>query len=369
MGSCFRPTRVDPATGQRLRYRRYRIVWADECGRRCSEMAYKDKAASRAMLERKEREVARRIEGLAVADLAKRATPAAELIASFARELVSRGSEPGGEYVRVSRQTLTAVFKGCGWVTLGDVRRDGLCAYLAQMAAAGKAPGTRGRHLMIAKSLTAWAKDQGWLAEDPLAGLKPPRLGDAGRRKRRRAFSRDELLRLLSAAPERRSRAYRLAALSGFRRVELGRMEKRDFHPVGDRPIWRLRAEAAKNRRLDVVPIVPDALPLALELWQSLPAPTSRLVSSPLLCGSVPDPKTVNRDLAAAGIPKRDGEGRWADFHSLRYTFCRLMSGVCPIQVVKVLMRHASIQLTCDLYGELGIDEAGEAVWALPKVL
>ena len=53
----------------------------------------------------------------------------------------------------------------------------------------------------------------------------------------------------------------------------------------------------------------------------------------------------------------------------MRYTFCRLMEEVQPIQIVKVLMRHATIALTADLYGKLGIDDLEEKVWNLPSVL
>ena len=68
------------------------------------------------------------------------------------------------------------------------------------------------------------------------------------------------------------------------------------------------------------------------------------------------------------GIPTVDGNGRHADFHSLLYTFCRLMGEVLPIQIVKVLMHHATIALTADLYGTLGIDDLGEKGWSLPSL-
>lgn len=369
MGSCFRPSRLDPATGKRVRNPRYRILWTDEAGARCSEMAYTDKQASLAMLDRKEREVARRREGLAVADVSKRAMPADDLIEAFGRELVSRGSEPKGGYVREMKQTLRMIFRGCGWTALGDIRRDELADWLARQAEAGRAPGTRTRYLACTHGLALWAVEQGWLAEDPLEGMKPPRVGEAGKRRRRRAFTREELLKIVEVAGERRGRVYLIAALSGYRRKELRLMEKRDVSPEGDRPKWHLRAECAKNRSCDVVPVVPDILDLVRRVHASLPLPTSRLLSSPLLQPAVPDHRTLTKDLRRAGICKRDGEGRWADFHSLRYTFCRLMSTVCPIQVVKVLMRHGSINLTVSLYGALGIEEVGENVWNLPSVL
>lgn len=369
MGSCFKPTRIDPRTGRRVKYRRYRIVWVDELGRRRTAMAYSDHAASRAMLARKETEAARRREGLPVADQGRLLMPAGEFLDAFARELVSRGSEPGGTYVREATRTLRAVFSGCGWSSLGQVRVDGFRGYLAGLAERGLAPGTRQRHGDVLRNAVRWAVDQGWLAADPLAGLKPVRVGEAGKRRRRRALTRPELLALLAAVPERRANLYRLAALSGLRRKELRLMRKGDLDPVGPKPCWRLRAEAAKNRRLDVVPICPDALAVALPAWELLPLPTSRLLSSPLLWPAVPSHETFTADLARAGIPKVDGEGRRCDFHCLRYTFCRLMAEVLPIQVVKVLMRHSSIKLTADLYLSLGIEDVGERVWRLPSVL
>lgn len=369
MGSCFRPTRIDPKSGKRVRYKRYRIVWIDERGDRQSEMAYSDHAASRAMLERKERECARRREGLPVADHAKLAMPAPDLVEAYMAELVSRGSEPHGEYVRQSRLTLLRVFRLAGWATLGDVRRDGLSGHLAGLAASGLAAGTRRLQGQLVRGLCRWAAEQGWLAADPLDGLKLPRSGQAQRRRLRRAFTRPELLALLASSPPRRSLLYRIAALSGFRRKELTLLERRDAVLDGDRPRWQLRAECAKNRRRDAVPVCPDALAAVRPVWETLPLPTSRAVRSPLLPGGVPKIATFDADLRRAGIPKADAEGRRADFHSLRYTFCRLMAEALPVQVVKVLMRHSSIKLTADLYLSLGIEDVGERVWQLPSVL
>lgn len=369
MGSCFRPTRLDTETGKRVRYKRYRIVWTDECGQRQSEMAYTDHAASKALLERKEREAARRREGLIVTDQQHRLMPAADLIDAYVRELQSRGSEPDGPYLREQRRMLLAAFNHCGWASLGDVRRDGLRAYLASMAESGRAASTRRLHGGAVRALLRFALDQEWLPADPLAGLKLPRGGEAARTRRRRALTLAELQALLATTPSRRSSLYRLAALSGFRRRELRLMQRRDACVTGDRPRWQLRATVAKNRQLNIVPICPDAMATVRPVWDTLPTPTSRLLTSPLLPLAVPSHQTVTADLRRAGIAKVDGEGRYADFHSLRYTFCRLMAEQLPIQVVKVLMRHSSIKLTADLYGALGIEEAGERVWCLPSVL
>ena len=45
------------------------------------------------------------------------------------------------------------------------------------------------------------------------------------------------------------------------------------------------------------------------------------------------------------------------------------MGRVLPIQKVKILMRHKAIRMTADLYMQLGLEDVGEEVWTLPRVL
>jgi integrase len=72
---------------------------------------------------------------------------------------------------------------------------------------------------------------------------------------------------------------------------------------------------------------------------------------------AVPQDETVRADLARAKIPLQDERGRWADFHSFRYTFCTWMAQHYPIQEVQKLMRHSTIKLTADLYNDLGLKD------------
>jgi hypothetical protein len=83
---------------------------------------------------------------------------------------------------------------------------------------------------------------------------------------------------------------------------------------------------------------------------------------------AVPRTHTLHEDLAAAGIARQDDQGKWADFHSVRYFFCRQMGEKLLIQKVKTLMRHSTIKLTADLYGELGMEDVAEDVWTLPPM-
>jgi integrase len=55
----------------------------------------------------------------------------------------------------------------------------------------------------------------------------------------------------------------------------------------------------------------------------------------------------MGHDLAAAGVPYRNADGKYADFHALRHTFITRAwtTGTTP-DVVRALARHSDINLT-----------------------
>jgi len=79
--------------------------------------------------------------------------------------------------------------------------------------------------------------------------------------------------------------------------------------------------------------------------------------------------RTFNLDLAAAGVPKRDAQGRTVDVHCLRHTFATLLArnGVSP-SVAQKLMRHSDIRLTMNTYTHLDLADTAGAVAALPAM-
>ena len=61
--------------------------------------------------------------------------------------------------------------------------------------------------------------------------------------------------------------------------------------------------------------------------------------------------KIFDRDLAAAGIPKRDERGRTVDLHALRHTFgTHLSKNGVPPRTAQAAMRHSSLDLTTNVY-------------------
>ncbi len=135
-------------------------------------------------------------------------------------------------------------------------------------------------------------------------------------------------------------------------------MIRGDADPEGDRPRWHVRPAITKNGRGAELPMLPDCARALLPRWSVL-APTA-----PILI--VPHIQTWHAHLTKAGIPEQDERGRWADFHSLRYTFCTWMSRRHPLEVVQRLMRHSTIKLTADLYNDLSLEDMGKTVWSLP---
>jgi len=142
----------------------------------------------------------------------------------------------------------------------------------------------------------------------------------------------------------------------------LAKLQKQDCTPTGDNPRWHVRAVVTKNGLGANLPLLPNCADALLPIWESLPSPTSRLFRA------IPAMELLHNDLGAAGIARQDERGRWADFHSFRYSFCTWMAKRHPIQTVQRLMRHGTITLTADLDNDLDLTDVAEQLWTLPRL-
>src|SRR5262249_30698152 len=77
----------------------------------------------------------------------------------------------------------------------------------------------------------------------------------------------------------------------------------------------------------------------------------------------------VRHDLAAAGIPYLDEDGRVFDFHAIRGQFISTLAarGVHP-KVAQVLARHSTIVLTLDTYTDAKLLDGRGALDLLPEL-
>ena len=175
---------------------------------------------------------------------------------------------------------------------------------------------------------------------------------------RKRAFTAEELRRLLDACPAYRD-YYRIAALTGLRWTELSRVDRRDFDL--EKGLWTCRAEIDKTRMTHRLPILPDLLPTLQRVCDGK-KPTERLFPRRQTRA------TFQRNLRRAKIARFSEDGRRLSFHSLRYTFCTLLAQKLPLKAVQRLMRHASLKRTADLYLQLDLDSLIDLVIDLPAV-
>jgi hypothetical protein len=177
-----------------------------------------------------------------------------------------------------------------------------------------------------------------------------------------------------------RALIYKTLVLTGLRKGEPASLTVGSLSLDGDVAFAQLDAADEKNREGNAVSIRDD---LAEDLRQWLADKLARLQAEALRTGApiparlpadtpifeVPDKlsKILNRDLTAAGIPKRDDRGRTLDVHALRHTFGTLLSmgGVAP-RTAQAAMRHSKIDLTMSVYIDPKLLDVRAALNALP---
>jgi integrase/recombinase XerD len=212
---------------------------------------------------------------------------------------------------------------------------------------------SRNFYLAAIRQFVRWLQIDRRIPDNPLLGLQGENVA-VDRRHDRRALTDDELGKLLHAARnsadviegmtgEERARLYLLAVSTGLRRGEIASLRKSSFHLDSHSPTATLEAAYSKHRRKDVLQLHPHLVP-HLRLWLADLPPNERLF--PGLAGR----KTfemMKRDLKAAGVPYRNADGKYADFHALRHTFITRAwtTGTTP-DVVRALARHCDINLT-----------------------
>jgi len=136
--------------------------------------------------------------------------------------------------------------------------------------------------------------------------------------------------------------------LTGLRRGEVASLTVNAICLDENNPFVQVEGKHAKSGRAATLPLrknLADDLRkhvarLAEDAGQGLP-------DTPLFNAGQSFLRTFNLDLAAAGIAKRDAQGRTVDVHGMRHTFATLLArkGVTS-SVAQKLMRHSDIRLT-----------------------
>jgi len=319
--------------------------------------------------------------------------PLREHVENYERALTDGGATP--QYVQKTVNRVKAILDGTGAVFLSELTGGAVSRFLAERRANGLAVKTSNHYLAAVKSFGNWLVRDRRVSEHPLIHLSAMN-SRADRRHVRRPLEIDELRRLLTAArsgPElhgmtgdERYWLYRLAVETGLRSNELRNLTRSSFALAGSDPTVTIEAGAAKNRKAATLPLRPDT---ASELRALL---ANKLPSAGVF--RMPRPETIvsliRRDLAnarAAWIAEaatdaererrigstilsyRDDDGRVADFHALRVTFAsQLLGSGVDVRTAKELMRHATINMTADVYACTLRGSLSEAVKRLPDL-
>jgi integrase len=341
-------------------------------GRWHTAKGYRDKEATEARARELEGNAGREAMGLPVADKSKALTPIGVALGLYAADLERQGRDDMYRYNQ--RHFVERVARECGWETLAEVRPDGMIRWLAT---ARKVPRRRRDGTLVEQGpLAATSKNKyleglsaflnwcvspgGYLESNPLRSVPK---GKATRKEReRRALTDAEVARLLALPiPEGRKRVYRTALLSGLRKEEIALLEWGDLD--FDRGTITLRETCNKAGRRDTIGLHPQ---LAAELRPLRPPGAS---AADRVFPGVPEYETTVSDFRRAGIPRRDAQGRQADFHSLRHTFGTSLqrAGVSPGDAMR-LMRHTDLRLTLRVYTDPSLLATAAEVAKLPAL-
>ena len=279
-----------------------------------------------------------------------------EHIEAFIAERYAVGRDE--KYVRELKKKLAALASECRWKFIADITPESFCAWRRRQT---KSPKTLNEYLSAIGGLLNWLEPA--IGPNPLRFVERTQTAIESKRKRR-AFSVDELRRLIAAGGER-GIIYLVAASTGIRRGELRSLEWRDVVLDMAHPFIQVRKSVAKNHK-DAKQPLPEYV--GRELARLRPVdfgPNDRVFKR-----SMPDMDTFRKDLSAAGIQYIDNEGRFADFHALRTTFSTLLALVGVAERIRMeLNRHSDPKLTAHTYTDASMLPLSAAIGRLPVLV
>jgi integrase len=355
------------------------IAWFDGTGkRRVRSAGTTDRKSAEALAAKLESSAMLRREGIVdpradgFAEGAK--TPLLEHVAGFTKYLRDKGNTEFHVKDRDAQlKRLLEAMKVDRVTQLTPAKVQGGLADLKRVR--GLAACTLNRHLVAIKGLTRWLLREGAIASDPLVGLSKFNQ-EADRRRVRRALSREEVSALIAAAErgERvlqlsgrdRAMLYRVALGSGFRVSEIASLTPESFDLAGDPPTITVKAGYSKNRSEAVQPIRRDLAELLRAWLEEKPA---GLPVFPVKNLHWRTWQMMRTDLAAAGIPSVDEDGRFADFHALRHTFIsEVVRAGASVKEAQTLARHKTPELTFRVYAHARLHDLTRTLDAMPGV-
>jgi integrase len=191
-----------------------------------------------------------------------------------------------------------------------------------------------------------------------------------------------DLIARLERTGHERALMYKTLVLTGLRKGELASLTIGQLEFGGPVAYAVLNAADEKNRQGSDIPLRADVVTeLSSWLGQRLsalqeqarrtrkPIPACLPASTRLFRVPSGLSRILDRDLAAAGIPKRDERNRVVDVHALRVTFgTHLCAAGVPLRTAQAAMRHSKPELTANIYTDPKLIDVAGAIDALPAL-
>jgi integrase len=345
----------------RCYYLRYRI--GDMCVDRWKSLGATDlqvaNKRAQEFIQEREREAAGIIEPKLVRDAAQKAL--GEHLNDYEADLVTRGrAGRGGRGARLLKSRIIRLMDEAGWKHAGQITTDSFLIW--RNGQTGTSARTKNHYLQGVVSFLNWMERAGRIKANPLKFVG--KVDERGQKKRvRRAFTDEELIKLIKGSASR-GIIYFTAARSGLRQEELRQLVWGDVRLDGERPQILVRAETAKNKREEPVELVPEIVE-ALKAYR----PAHWSAADLVFPQGIPRASRLKVDADRIGIAYQDEQGRYADFHALRYTWATFLqrNGVAQRFAMK-LMRHSDIKLTAKVYTDEAQLPIYESIKGLPRL-
>ena len=353
----------------------------------------RDKTAARTMLNKLLTDAVMDRNGFGDPFKEPRRLPLADHLAAWRADMAARGAT--AKHARLTANRAGRVVAGCGFAVIADMSASRVQQYVGDLKAGGLSVQSANFYLQAVKQFCRWLVKDRRTSDNPVSHLERGNVR-LDRRHDRRELTGEEVAALLAATraagPLRglsggdRAMLYSVALYSGLRASELASLTPASFDLSADSPTVTVGAAYAKNRRADTLPVHPS-LAAGLAGWLAVKPPgrpvwpgkwadrAGEMMGRDLAeardawLGGAADAAERGRRAASDFLAYRDGDGRYADFHSLRHTFISglVRAGVTP-KVAQTLARHSTITLTMDRYSHTGLHDTAAAVAKLPAL-